>query len=92
MSINIRNRIDVKTLANNVLKCIDDYKYLGSHVSNSEKDFNTRKCMAWAACNKLDKIWRSDLHCIVKIKIFEPLYFYSTALRLGLFHLENNAG
>ena len=26
--------------------------------------------MAWAACNKLDKIWRSDLDRIVKIKIF----------------------
>ena len=70
MPINIRNHIDVKTLANNILKCVEDYKYLGSHVSNSEKDFNIRKGMAWAAGNKLDKIWRSDLDRIVKIKIF----------------------
>ena len=71
MPINIRNRIGVKTLANNILQCVDDYKYLGSHVTNSEKDFNIRKGMAWAECNKLDKIWRSDLDLIVKI--FEPL-------------------
>ena len=37
MPINIRNHIDMKTLANNILKCVDDYKYLGSHVTNSEK-------------------------------------------------------
>ena len=38
--------------------------------------------MAWAACNKLDKIWRSDLDRIVKIKIFraviEPIFFYGS--------------
>ena len=38
--------------------------------------------MAWAACNKLDKIWRSDLDRIVKIKIFraaiEPILLYGS--------------
>ena len=72
MPINIRN----------ILKCVDGYKYLVSHVTNSEKDFNIRKGMAWTACNKLDKIWRSDLDRIVKIKIFraaiEPILLYGS--------------
>ena len=38
--------------------------------------------MAWAACNKLDKIWRYDLDRIVKIKIFrtaiEPILLYGS--------------
>ena len=70
LPINIRDRIELKTLANNILKYFDDYKYLGSHIINSEKDFTTRKGMAWAACNKMDKIWKSNLDRTVKIKIF----------------------
>ena len=58
LPINIRDRIELKTLANNILKYVDDYKYLGSHIINSEKDFTTRKGMAWAACNKMDNIWK----------------------------------
>ena len=46
MPINICNHIDVKTLANNILKCVDDYNYLGSHVTNSERDFNILKGIA----------------------------------------------
>ena len=38
--------------------------------------------MAWAACNKLHEIWRSDLDFIVKIKIFraaiEPILLYGS--------------
>ena len=82
MPINIRNRIEVKTLSNNILKCVDDYKYLGSHIINSEKDFNIRKGLAWAACNKLDKIWKSNLNRTIKIKIFrvtiEPILLYGS--------------
>ena len=82
LPINIRNRIELKTLANNILKYVDDYKYLGSHIINSEKDFNTRKGMAWAACNKMDKIWKSNLDRTIRIKIFrvtvEPILLYGS--------------
>ena len=39
MPINIRNDIQIKTLSDNILKCVDD--------------FNIRKAMAWNACNKM---------------------------------------
>ena len=45
LPINIRNRIELKTLANNILKYVDDYKYLGSHIINSEKDYQKRNGM-----------------------------------------------
>ena len=67
MPINIRNRIEVKTLSNDIPKCVDDYKYLGSHIINSEKDFNIRKGFAWAAYIKLDKIWKSNLNRTITI-------------------------
>ena len=44
--VNIRNRQEIKTLTNNILKFVDDYKYLGSHIMDSEKDFNIRKALA----------------------------------------------
>ena len=82
MPINIRNNIQIKTLSNNILKCVDDYKYLGSHILNSEKDFNIRKGMAWSACNKMDKLWKSSLNRQIKIRLFratiEPILLYGS--------------
>ena len=60
MPINVRNNQEIRTLSNNILKCVEDYKYLGSHIQSSEKDFNIRKGIAWTACNKMNKIWKSD--------------------------------
>ena len=49
------------------LKKVDDFKYLGSWVDNSEKDIKTRKAQAWAAIGKPYSIWKSDLPCKLKI-------------------------
>ena len=82
MPINTRNNIQIKTLSNNILKCVEDYKYLGSHILNSEKDFNIRKGMAWNACNKMDKLWKSSLSRKIKIRLFrvtiEPILLYGS--------------
>ena len=73
---------EMKTLNGYILKLVNDYKYLGSYISSSEKDFNTRKGMAWSACNDLHKIWVSDLHLNMKIDIFktliEPILLYGS--------------
>ena len=42
-------------------KKVNDFKYLGSWVDNSEKGTKTRKAQAWAAIRKIDNIWKSDL-------------------------------
>ena len=58
---------------------VSDYVYLGSYISSSEKDFNTRKGKAWAACNAMNKIWSSNLDNVFKLKFFkavvEPILF-----------------
>ena len=72
----------IKTLNNNILKCVEDYKYLGSYIRNSEKDFTIRKGLAWSACNKMDKIWKSNLNKHIKLNIFrvtiEPILLYGS--------------
>ena len=72
----------MKTLNGYILKLVNDYKYLGSYISSYEKDFNTRKGMAWSACNDLHIIWVSDLHLNMKIDIFktliEPILLYGS--------------
>ena len=43
------------------LKLVDKFTYLGSSVSSTEKDIDTRLTKAWAAINRLSIIWKSDL-------------------------------
>ena len=72
----------IKSLNNTLLKMVSDYVYLGSYISSSEKDFMTRKGMAWTACNALHKIWTSNLSRDFKLKIFkaaiEPILLYGS--------------
>ena len=76
------NNHPVKTLNGTSLKQVDDYKYLGSYISSSEKDFTTRKGMAWSACNDMHNIWSSQLTNEFKMKIFratvEPILLYGS--------------
>ena len=78
----LNNNNPVKTLNGTSLKQVEDYKYLGSYISSSDKDFNTRKGMPWSACNDMHKIWSSRLTNDFKIKIFratvEPILLYGS--------------
>ena len=79
---NTNNNFDMKTINGYILKCVEDYCYLGSHISSSDKDFRIRKAMAWTACNKLHHIWTSNLSNKIKINIFktiiEPILLYGS--------------
>ena len=44
----------IKLLNGNILKQVDDFKYLGSYISSSKKNFEIRKAQAWVACNKIN--------------------------------------
>jgi len=51
---------------------VDDFKYLGSHMVSSEKDFKCRKGQAWGAFWKLENIWKSKTTSLkLKIRIFK---------------------
>ena len=52
---------DISTLNGSSLKLIDEFTYLGSSVSLTEKDINTRRVKVCTAIDRLSVIWKSDL-------------------------------
>ena len=53
-----------------LLKLVDKFTYLGSSISSTEKDINTRLTKAWTAIDKLSIIWKSDLTNKMKRSFF----------------------
>ena len=51
---------DISTLGRSSLKLVDKFTYIGSSVSSTEKDIDTRLRKAWTAIDKLSIIWKSD--------------------------------
>ena len=58
---------DISTLDVTSLKLVDKFTYLGSSVSSTEKDIDTRLTKAWTAID----IWRSDLTDKMKRSLFQ---------------------
>ena len=52
---------DISTLEGTSLKLVDKFTYLGSSVSSTEKDIDTRLTKAWMAIDKLSNIWKSNM-------------------------------
>ena len=77
-------RGDISTLNGNSLKLVDKFTYLGSSVSSTEKNINTRLTKAWTAIDRLSVIWKSDLTNKIKRSFFQaavesiPLYGCTT--------------
>ena len=62
---------DISTLGGSSLKLVDKYTYLGSSVSSTEKDIDTRLTKTWTAINRLSVIWKSDLTDKMKRSFFQ---------------------
>ena len=62
---------DIYTLGGSSLKLVDKFTYLGSRVSPTEKDIDTRLTNAWTAINRLLVIWKSDLNDKMKRSFFQ---------------------
>ena len=80
MYFGIDNNQHIHTILNNEIKIVDNFKYLGSWMQSSEKDFNIRKALAWSAANKMKKLWKSSIRDSLKVRIFratiETIYTY----------------
>ena len=63
---------DISTLDGTSLKLVDKFTYLGSSVSSTEKDIDTRLTKAWTAIDRLSIIWKSDLIDKIKRSFFQP--------------------
>ena len=53
------------------LKLVDKFTYLGSSVSLTEKDIDTRLTKEWRAIDRLSIIWKSDLTDKMKRSFFQ---------------------
>ena len=62
---------DISTLNETSLKLVDKFTYLGSSVSSTEKDVDTRLTKAWTANDRLSIIWKLDLTDKMKRSFFQ---------------------
>ena len=62
---------DISTLDGTSLKLVDKFTYLGSSVSSTEKDIDTRLTKAWSAIDRLSIIWKSNLADKMKRSFFQ---------------------
>ena len=63
----------LKYLLGGTIKRVQDFQYLAAWIMDSEKDFKVRKSLAWAACNKLPKLWHSNLPNEYKVSLSQSL-------------------
>ena len=61
----------ISILGGSSLKLVDKFTYLGSSVSSTETDIDTRLAKAWTAIDKLSVIWKSDLTDEMKRSFFQ---------------------
>ena len=52
---------NISTLDGTTLKLVNKFTYLGSSVSSTEKDIDTRQTKAWTAIDNLSIIWKLDM-------------------------------
>ena len=62
---------DISTLGGSSLKLVDKFTYLGSTVSSTEKDIDTRLTKVWTAIDRLSVIWKSDQTDKMKRSFFQ---------------------
>ena len=62
---------DISILNASSLKLVDKFTYLGSSVSSTETDIDTRLTKTWTAINRLSVIWKSDLTDKMKRSFFQ---------------------
>ena len=64
---------NISILNGSSLKLVDKFIYLGSRVSSTETDIDTRLTKAWTAFNRLSVIWKSDLTDKMKRSWFQAV-------------------
>ena len=62
---------DISTLDGSSLKLVDKFTYLGSSISSTEKDIDTRLTNPRTAIDKLSIIWKLDLTDKMKCSFFQ---------------------
>ena len=69
---NHQDDVSIKTSTEIIPEVVNDFKYLGSWTQSSLQNIKTREALAvWKTCNKLTKIWKSNLPRSAKVKLFQ---------------------
>ena len=61
MSLNVNQRVPLKTNDGTALEEVSNFKYHGAWMASTEKDIKMCKGAAWRACSKITKIWKSTI-------------------------------
>ena len=71
MTLNMGDQAgDLPSRSGETIENVEDFVYLGSWISGTEKDIKVRKAKAWAALHRLKNIWKSKLSKNLKIRLF----------------------
>ena len=77
-------RGDISSLNDGSLKLLDKFTYLGSSVSSTEHDINTRPAKAWTTIDRLSVIWKSNLSDKIQCNFFQsaivPILLYGCTI------------
>ena len=57
----------LKTVNNENIKKVDNFKYLGAWIDDTANDVKVRKALVLKSCNKLNKFWKSSLCKLLKL-------------------------
>ena len=57
----------ISTVSDKLLKLVDQFTYLSSNISSTERDVNIRLAKVWNTVNRLSIIWKSDLSDKIKL-------------------------
>ena len=63
----------LKTVNNDNIKKVDNFKYLEAWIEDTTNDVKIRKALAWKPCNKLHKIRKSSLRKSLKLISFPAI-------------------
>ena len=78
---------NISTLNGSSLKLVDKFTYLGSNVSSTETDINTRLAKAWTAFDRLSVIWRCPWCSRYRRRKWTRRHEFKSWTRLIAFHI-----
>ena len=71
MTLNLDNKDKIKSLSGNEINKANDFKYLGSYISTTEKDLDIRLAKSWSALNSMNNKRKSNLKDKLKRIFFQ---------------------
>ena len=61
---------NMKSKNGNIIKQVENFKYLGSYIGSTEKDIEILIAKAWSALNSMHTIWKSKMSENLKRSFF----------------------